>query len=118
FHIQFGGQTGTLWIGIHSGFGPVYIDQVGLEIQNNKVDLLIDGTLKVNGLTAQVYELTVAVPYSSVTNPAGWTLDLKGLAIGFDSAGVSIAGALIKSDGPPVEYDGLLLIKISDLGFI
>jgi len=118
FHIQFGGQTGTLWIGIHSGFGPVYIDQVGLEIQNNKVDLLIDGTLKVNGLTAQVYELTVAVPYSSVTNPAGWTLDLKGLAIGFDSAGVTIAGALIKSDGPPVEYDGLLLIKISDLGFI
>jgi hypothetical protein len=118
FHIEFGGQTGTVWIGVHSGFGPIYIDQVGLDVEDKQVGLLIDGSVKVDGLTAQAYELTVDVPYKSITTPSGWSLDLKGLAIGFDSAGVSIAGALVKSDGPPVEYDGLLLIKISDLGFI
>jgi hypothetical protein len=118
FHIQFGGQTGTLWIGIHSGFGPIYIDQLGLDIRNAEVDLLIDGTVKVNGLTAQTYELTVEVPYKSITTPSGWSLDLKGLAIGFNSPGVTISGALVKSDGPPIEYDGMLLIEISDLGFI
>ena len=118
FHIQFGGQTGTLWIGIHSGFGPIYIDQLGLNISNTQVALLIDGSVKVDGLTAQANELTVAIPYKSVTTPSGWSLDLKGLAIGFNSPGVTLAGALVKNDGPPVEYDGLLLIKISDLGFI
>jgi hypothetical protein len=118
FHIKFGGQTGTLWIGIHSGFGPIYIDQLGLNVGSTQVALLIDGSVKVDGLTAQANELTVSVPYKSVTTPSGWSLDLKGLAVGFDSPGVSIAGALLKSDGPPVEYDGLVLIEISDLGFI
>jgi len=118
FHIQFGGQTGILWIGIHSGFGPVYIDQLGLEVDSNQVQLLIDGSIKVNGLTAQADELTIAIPYKSITTPGDWTLDLKGLAIGFTEPGITIAGGLLKNPGPPVEYDGLLLIQITELGFI
>ena len=118
FHILFGGQGGAIWIPIHAGFGPVFINQLGLEIGAADVDLLIDGSVKVDGLTAQCHELTIQVPYRSIMQPSGWSLDLKGLAVGFESPGVTIAGALVKSDGPPVEYDGLLLIKIGDLGFI
>jgi hypothetical protein len=118
FHIQFGGQTGIFWIGVHHGFGPVYIDQLGLEVDSQQVQLLIDGSVKVNGLTAQADELTVAVPYNSITTPSGWTLDLKGLAIGFQAPGITLAGGLLKNPGPPVEYDGMLLIQITQFGFI
>ncbi|HAF14804.1 MAG TPA: hypothetical protein DCK99_14135, partial [Blastocatellia bacterium] len=41
---------------------------------------------------------------------------LQGLAVGFDSGTVSIAGGLIKNPGPPVEYDGLLSADIAGRG--
>lgn len=118
FHILFGGQSGTLWIGVHRGFGPIYIDQVGLEVSDAAVGLLIDGSVKVDGLTAQVDDLTVRIPYRSILDPSQWSLDLRGLAIGFKSPGVTVAGGLMKSDGPPVEYDGMLLIQITQFGFV
>ena len=118
FHIRFGGQTGTLWISVHSGFGPVYINQIGLQVSNTDAALLIDGSVKVDGLTAQCDELSVTIPYKFLLSPDHWSLDLKGLAVGFTSPGVTIACGLLKSPGPPVEYDGLLLIQISQFGFI
>jgi large repetitive protein len=120
FHIQFGGQTGIFWIGVHSGFGPIYIDQLGLEVDSSQVQLLIDGSVKVNGLTAQADQLTIGIPYKSVVTPGDWTLDLKGLALGFTAPGIDIAGGLLKSTNPDgsIEYDGLLLIQITELGFI
>jgi large repetitive protein len=118
FRIKFGGSESILWIGIHRAFGPIHIDQVGLEIDTTNVALLIDGSVKVAGLTAQAHELTVSVPYKHVGDPSQWSLDLKGLGLSFEGPSVTVAGALIKSDGPPVEYDGLLLIQITEFGFI
>lgn len=118
FKIKFGGSDTILWIGVHRAFGPIHIDQVGLEITSTDVALLIDGSVKVAGLTAQAHELTVSVPYKHVGDPSQWSLDLKGLALSFEGPSVTVAGALVKSDGPPVEYDGLLLIQISEFGFI
>jgi hypothetical protein len=118
FHIQFGGQTGVFWIGIHSGFGPIYIDQLGLNVESSKVDLLIDGSVSINGLAADADDLTVGIPYNAIADPSQWTLDLGGLALGFTAPGITIAGGLYKNPGPPVEYDGLLLIQITQFGFI
>jgi large repetitive protein len=118
FHIQFGGQTGVFWIGVHSGFGPIYIDQLGFNVDSTQVDLLIDGSVKINGLTADADDLTVGIPFKSITSPGDWTLDLGGLALGFTAPGITIAGGLYKNPGPPVEYDGLLLIQITQFGFI
>lgn len=121
FHIQFGGASDLeLWISVHRGFGPIYIDQVGLEVSadSKSIGLLIDGSVKVSSLTAQVYELTISVPFQYLTKPEHWSLDLQGLAVGFQSAEVTIAGGLKKSGKAPVEYDGMLLIQISEFGFI
>src|SRR5260370_12360768 len=49
--------------------------------------------------------------------PENWTLDLQGLAVGFDSGPVSISGGLIKNPGPPIEYDGMLSAVIAGRGF-
>ena len=118
FQIKFGGSQSILWISVHRAFGPIHIDQVGLEITTTDVALLIDGSVKVAGLTAQAHELTIDVPYKHVGDPSQWSLDLKGLGLSFEGPSVTVAGALLKSDGPPVEYDGLLLIQITEFGFI
>jgi hypothetical protein len=118
FHIQIGGQTGVFLIGVHSGFGPIYIDQIGLNVESTQVDLLIDGGVNIDGLAADVDDLSVSIPHNSITTPGNWKLDLGGLALGFQAPGITIAGGLYKNPGPPVEYDGLLLIQITQFGFI
>jgi large repetitive protein len=124
FHIKFGDvQDQPLWIGVHASFGPIYIDQIGVELTDDgnkhKVGLLLDGSVKVNGLTAQVDELTLLIPLQSLNSPGDWSLDLKGLAVAFSSPGVTLAGGLLKNDtGTSIEYDGMLLIQITEFGFV
>jgi hypothetical protein len=118
FQIRLNGQQGVLWIGVHAGFGPIYIDQVGVELSSTNAALLIDGGVSIAGLSAQVDELTIGIPFDHIKDPTGWTLDLKGLALGYSGPGIEIAGGLVKFVGPPIEYDGMLLIKIGTIGVI
>ncbi|HWD79457.1 MAG TPA: DUF6603 domain-containing protein, partial [Kribbella sp.] len=113
-----GGQAGIFWIPIHAGFGPIFIAEIGLGVTSTAVSLAIDGGVSIAGLSAEVDDLTVTIPYAHVTDPTQWSLDLKGLAIGYSGPLVSIAGGLVKFDGPPVEYDGMLLIKIGTIGAV
>lgn len=116
-HVRMGGESGVLWIGVHSKFGPIYIDQVGVRLTSSDAGLLVDGGASIGGLTAEVDDLTLLIPYRTAGNPSTWTLDLKGLGIGFSEPGVTISGALVKYT-PPIEYDGMLLIKIGTIGAI
>lgn len=120
FHILFAGQEEPLWIGVHSSFGPIYIDQIGIILDGNTaVSLVLDASVKVDGLTGQAEELGVWIPFKSLTSPGDWSLDLKGLALSFVSPGVTISGALLKNDrGGVVEYDGMLLVQISEFGIV
>lgn len=116
--VLIGGQSGIFWIPIQAGFGPVYIDEIGLGVTNTTVSLAIDGGVTIAGLSAEVDDLTVSIPYAHVTDPSQWSLDLKGLAIGYSGPAIAIAGGLVKYDGPPVEYDGMLLVKLASVGAI
>ncbi len=118
FHVAFEKQTGALWIGVHRSFGPIYIDQIGVEfVPAPGVDLLIDGGVKVAGLDVQVDELGLTVPFRSILSPGDWSLDLKGLAVGYNNGALSIAGGLLKNDtGQFVEYDGMLSVDIAGRG--
>lgn len=116
-HVRMGGESGVLWIGVHSQFGPIYIDQVGVRLTSTDAGLLVDGGASIAGLSAQVDDLSLVVPYRSAGDPSTWSLDLKGLGIGFNQPGISISGALVKYN-PPIEYNGMLLIKIGSIGAI
>jgi hypothetical protein len=120
FTLQLNGEL-AIWIGIHKKFGPIYIDQIGLEVsapaKGPEVALLVDGAVQISGLTVQVDELGVVIPLKSLKSPGDWSLDLRGLAVSYDSSGVSIAGGLLKNPGPPVEYDGMLKIEVAGKGF-
>ncbi|WP_426595718.1 DUF6603 domain-containing protein [Cellulomonas sp. McL0617] len=117
-HVLVGGQGGLFWIPIHAGFGPIFIDQLGIGITSTALTLAIDGGLSVAGLSAEVDDLSVTIPFAHVTDPSQWSLDLKGLAVGYSGPAISIAGGLVKFDGPPIEYDGMLLVKIGSIGAI
>ncbi len=120
FHIQIGDTPGqALWIPIHAGFGPIYINQIGVELDSvPSASLLIDGSVSVAGLNAQVDELTVNIPLHYLTSPDHWTLDLQGLAVSYNNSDMTVSGGFLKSPGPPVEYDGMLLIQITEFGFV
>ncbi len=117
-HVLVGGQDGLLWIPVQAGFGPVFIDQLGVGVSDTRLTLAVDGGVSIAGLSAQVDDLSVAVPYRTAGDPSTWILDLKGLAVGYSGPAVNIAGGLVKFDGPPVEYDGMLLIQIGDIGAV
>ena len=120
FHILFAGNSSPIWIGIHAQLGPIYLDQIGILLNGNtSASLVLDATVKVGPLTGQVDELGVTIPFKSVMHPGDWTLDLKGLALSFHTPGVTIAGALLKNDtGSAVEYDGMLLIEVTEFGLV
>lgn len=108
------GGAGVLWIGVHSQFGPIYIDQVGVGLTSESASLLVDGGVSVAGLTAQVDDLSLTVPFR---HPEQVTLDLKGLGLGYSGPGVTLSGGL-KKYSPPIEYDGMLVIKIGNIGAV
>ena len=120
-----GDGTGPWWVVIQRGFGPIYIEQVGLAVtmasgQVGSVGLLIDGQVSLLGLTASVDDLSITylVPAGSPLNPHSWAVDLAGLAVTADLAGLSLAGGLRKfpvSDGG-VQYLGMLLAKLAVYG--
>lgn len=116
--VLIGGQDGIFWIPVHAGFGPIYIGEIGLGVTSTAASLVIDGGVSVAGLAAEVDELSITVPYAHISDPSQWSLDLKGLAVGYSGASVTIAGGLVKFDGPPIEYDGMLLVEVASIGAI
>ena len=120
-HLKFQVQgTAAVWVGIHRKFGPIYIDQIGVELGSSppEASLLVDGSVSISGLTVQADELGVRIPIKSLATPAHWYLDLRGLGISFNSGSVSITGGLLKNQvGQTVEYDGMLSVDIAGKGF-
>lgn len=115
--ISFAGTSQPIVIPVHASFGPLYIDQIDLSLNGtNSVAIGIDGSLSINGLTVGVEELALLIPVASILQPGDWSVDLQGLAVGFDSGPVEISGGLRKNPGPPIEYDGMLSATIVDIG--
>jgi hypothetical protein len=115
FHISLGAKS-PIWIGVHRAFGPIYIDQIGVEWDNSKASMLVDASIQLGPLVVQAYELSLGARFTQLKEPENWMLDLQGLAVGFDAGPVSIAGGLIKNPGPPLDYDGMLSAVIAGIG--
>ncbi len=122
-----GEGDGPWWISIRKGFGPLYVDQVGLGVTQTdeelqKISLLFDGNISIAGLTAAVddLQLTYSLDKGPVYDPTSWSVDLAGLAVSADLSGVSLAGGLRKyvEPGHPenVEYVGMLLARFAAYG--
>jgi hypothetical protein len=113
------GLEGQGWIPIRRAFGPIYVEQIGFDLTTDPSSfaLLIDAGVQIGPLAAGVDDLAVIIPLASPANLATWRLDLAGLAISFDSGGVSIAGGMrkmVRLGG--VEYLGMLVVRAAGYG--
>ncbi len=123
--LRAGEGDGPWWLGIQRGFGPLYLEQVGFGVSMpnrrvERVSILFDGSVSMFGLTCAVddLEITYLVSRNDFFNPASWDVDLAGLAVSADMAGVTIAGGLLKSVGAngDIEYLGMLLARFGVYG--
>lgn len=119
-----GDGAGPWWIAIQKGFGPLYLEQIGFGATSpqgrlERISLLMDGSVSMFGLSCAVDDLqiTYIVGNNDFFNPASWAIDLAGLAVSANMAGVSIAGGLLKQGTPPnIEYLGMLLGRFAVYG--
>jgi hypothetical protein len=119
-----GDGTGPWWIAIQKGFGPLYLEQIGFgatmpQGRLERISLLMDGSVSMFGLTCAVDDLqiTYIVGNNDFFNPSSWAVDLAGLAVSANMAGVSLAGGLLKQTTPQgIEYLGMLLGRFAVYG--
>ena len=79
--------------------------------------MLVDGGVAIAGLTVQVDDLGVIAPLDRLATPSEWQLDLRGLAVGLQAGPVSLAGGLVKRQGPPIDYAGIVNVEVAGKGF-
>ncbi len=122
--LRAGDGDGPWWIAIQKGFGPLYLEQIGFgaTMPNGhleRVSLLMDGSVSMFGLTCAVDDLQITyfVSRGDVFNASNWSVDLAGLAISANMAGVTIAGGLLKQTTDlGIEYLGMLLGRFGVYG--
>ena len=120
-----GEGDGPWWLSIQKGFGPLYIEQVGFgvtvrEDQLQKISVLFDGRVSIAGLVAAVDDLQLTFTVTSgasLFEASNWAIDLAGLAVSADLAGVTLSGGLRKfGTEPNVEYVGMLMARVATYG--
>ncbi|MEM9561521.1 MAG: DUF6603 domain-containing protein [Actinomycetota bacterium] len=121
-----GPGDGPWWLPIQRGFGPLYVDQVGIGRtiddaggERNLIDVsfLIDGGASLAGLTVQVDDLSLTVPWATASRPGTWKVDLAGMAVGYQGGGVSVSGGFSRfTVDNSVEYRGLASVRYSVYG--
>lgn len=122
--LRAGDGDGPWWIAIQKGFGPLYLEQIGFGATMpagtvTSISLLMDGSVSMFGLTCAVDDLqiTYLVSRGDFFNPANWHIDLAGLAVSANMAGLTIAGGLLKQQTPAgIEYLGMLLGRFAVYG--
>ena len=126
--LRAGDGDGPWWIAIQKGFGPLYLEQIGFgatmpQGRLERISLLMDGSVSMFGLSCAVDDLQITYivqsggHYNDFFSPDAWAVDLAGLAVSADIAGVSIAGGLLKQDtGKGTEYLGMLLGRFGVYG--
>ncbi|WP_374566692.1 DUF6603 domain-containing protein [Ideonella sp.] len=122
--LRAGDPPGPWWIAIQKGFGPLYLEQIGFgatEVSGKleRISLLMDGSVSMFGLTCTVDDLqiTYLLTDGDFFNADNWRVDLAGLAVSADMAGVQIAGGLLKQTTPAgIEYLGMLLGRFGVYG--
>lgn len=122
--LRAGDGDGPWWLAIQKGFGPLYLEQIGFGVvmpqgRIERISLLMDGSVSMFGLTCAVDDLqiTYLVANGDFFNPNNWAIDLAGLAVSANMAGVSIVGGLLKqTTDKGIEYLGMLLGRFGVYG--
>ena len=121
--LRAGDPPGPWWIVVQRQLGPLYVERVGLDTVEQggrvtRISLLFSGSVSLFGLTAAVDQLSLNWEGGDVLSISSWSVDLMGLAVSAEMAGVSLAGGLLKSIDPAgvTSYVGMLVGRFATYG--
>ncbi|MBV1856283.1 DUF6603 domain-containing protein [Catellatospora tritici] len=125
FSLRAGPPPGPWWLVVQRQLGPLYLERIGFDTVEtggtvSRISLMFDGRVSIFGLTAAVDRLSLSWLGGDVLDIHSWAADLMGLAVSADLSGVSLAGGMLKTVGPPengpVSYVGMLLGRFGVYG--
>ena len=120
--LRAGDLPGPWWLVIQRQLGPLYVERIGLNSTEaagsiTSISLLFTGSVSLFGLSAAVDELSISWIGGDPARVESWAVDLRGLAVSADMAGVSLAGGLLKYvDNGQVSYVGMLVGRFAVYG--
>jgi len=123
--LRAGDPPGPWWVVVQRQLGPLYVDRIGLDTvesggQVTQITLLFTGSVSLFGLNASVDQLGIQWTGGDVLSVTSWSVDLMGLAITADLAGLSLSGGLLKFEDPPdsgvISYVGMLSAHFATYG--
>jgi hypothetical protein len=119
--LRAGDPPGPWWLVIQRQLGPLYLERLGFDSAStngtlSRVTLLFDGRVSLFGLTASVDQLSLSWLGGDALDIHSWAVDLMGLAVSANMSGVTLAGGILKTPGPPISYVGMLLGKFGVYG--
>jgi hypothetical protein len=120
--LRAGDPPGPWWILVQRQLGPLYLERVGFDTVEQggrltRISLLFDGRVSLFGLTASVDQLSLSWLGGDVLAVTSWAVDLQGLAVAADMAGVSLSGGLLKTTHEgQISYVGMLMGRFGIYG--
>jgi len=120
--LRAGDPPGPWWIVVQRQLGPLYLEQFGFNaVEANGsiigISLLFDAKVSLFGLSAEVDQLGLHWLGGDIFDVGNWRVDLEGLAISADFAGVAISGGLFKTDfDGSIGYVGMLMGRFGVYG--
>jgi large repetitive protein len=124
FDLRAGEGDGPWFIPIQRGFGPVYVEQVGLGVSKSPdklrlagVRVLVDGKVSLLGLNVEVDDLGLGATWPTpaggdpIYSSTAWSISLAGLGVSAQTGGLSIAGGLRRLPGGPPDYVGMFSLR-------
>lgn len=127
--VRAGTSPGPWWLTVQRSFGPIYLEQVGLNVEAAhgsiaSISVLIDGRVSLFGFAASVDDLSLTyfANKGSALSPASWAVDVAGFAISAQTSGLTLVGGLRKfstprpGSDPDVEYLGMLQARFAAYG--
>jgi len=109
------------WIDINKTFGPVSLNQVGLNYSSGEASIGISAGMTMGGFMLDLMQLSVTFPMPMPQQTAGSTVsfDLEGLAMSINKGGLQLGGAFLKAidQDKSVSYYGEVMVQVANLGF-
>src|SRR5262245_51090331 len=108
------------WININKTFGPVNLQQIGLNYSGGEATFGFSAGFTVAGFSLDLEGLSITFPMPLPGTPAGSTVsfDLEGLAINFTDGPLTVGGAFLKVvQNDITNYYGEVAVLAGTFGF-
>jgi len=120
--LRAGDPPGPWWLVVQRQLGPLYVERVGLGTTESNgsvtsISLLFSGQISLFGLTGAVDGLGITWKGGDVADLRNWAVDLNGIAVAAEMAGVCLSGGLLKfTEAGAVSYVGMLVGRFAAYG--